>query len=269
MPASDVLCEVVDGVAVVTLNRPGRKNAWTYEMEPVFFDALDACDEDPEVRAIVITGAGDAFCAGMDMAALGELSQRKERTDLAWRTRPMTHARDLRKPTVAAINGACAGIGLALAVSCDVRFAAAGAKIAPSFTRRGLPAEFGVSWLLTRLIGPGHAADLLISSRTILAEEALAMGLVNRVVPAGDVLAAACDYARDLAANCSPRAMAFVKVQLEADWHRSLAESRADADRGVGDPDQRIDFREGVASFAERRPPEFRPLGSREPGEDG
>jgi enoyl-CoA hydratase/carnithine racemase len=172
----------------------------------------------------------------------------------------MSHARSLRKPTVAAVNGACAGIGLVQALSCDIRFAAQGAKIAPAFTRRGLPAEFGVSWLLSRQIGTGRAAELLISSRTITAAEALELGVVNRVYPDADVVGEAQAYAAELAAHCSPRAMAAIKEQLAADWSRSLADADADAKRRVADADLRVDFREGVAAFVEKRPPAFRSL---------
>jgi enoyl-CoA hydratase/carnithine racemase len=259
-----VLCDVVDGVATLTMNRPGRRNAWTYEMERRLFDLMDACDADSDVRAVVLTGSGTSFCPGLDIEVLDQASQRSAPADTSWRTRPMTHARTLRKPTIAAVNGACAGIGLVLALSCDIRFAAAGAKIAPAFTRRGLPAEFGVSWLLTRLVGTGRAAELLISSRTITGAEALELGIVNRVCPDGDVLRGAQEYAADLAERCSPRAMAAVKEQLAADWSRSLAEAEADATRRVGDPDLRVDFREGVAAFVEKRPPQFRPLAAEE-----
>ncbi|WP_416211433.1 enoyl-CoA hydratase-related protein [Frankia sp. Cas3] len=255
-----VLCDVDSGVATLTLHRPERKNAWTLDMERAFFDLLDACDDNPDVRVVLVTGAGTSFCPGMDMGYLDSVSQGPAAEKPAWRTRPMTHARSLRKPTIAVLNGACAGIGLVQALSCDLRFAAAGIKIAPSFTRRGLPAEFGVSWLLTRMIGPARAADLLISSRVVLAQEALALGLVDRVFPPDELMPAARAYAVDLVANCAPVAMAAVKAQLAADWGRTLADAQLDADALVRDTDRRIDFREGVAAFLERRPPDFRPL---------
>jgi enoyl-CoA hydratase/carnithine racemase len=259
-----VLCDIDGGVATLTLNRPARRNAWTFEMERRLFDLLDDCDADPAVRVIVLTGAGRSFCAGMDMAHLDKSSQSTTPFDTStWRTRPMFHARSLRKPTIAAVNGACAGIGLVQALSCDIRFAAADAKIAPSFTRRGLHAEFGVSWLLTRLVGTGRAAELLISSRTITGAEAFEIDMVNRVYPdAADVAARAQSYAADLATNCSPLAMAAVKEQLAADWSRSLTDADADGALRIRDPELRHEFREGVASFIERRPPHFRALGA-------
>ncbi len=258
-----VLCDVDSGIATLTLHRPERKNAWTYEMERAFFDLLDACDDDPDVRVVLVTGAGNTFCPGMDMGHLDSVSQGPAAEKPTWRTRPMTHARSLRKPTIAVINGACAGIGLIQALSCDLRFAASGIKIAPAFTRRGLPAEFGASWLLTRMIGPARAADLLISSRVVVAEEALALGLVDRVFPREELVVAARAYAADLVANCSPVAMAAVKAQLDADWGRTLAEAQQEAEALVRDTDRRIDFREGVAAFVERRPPNFRPVSPR------
>jgi enoyl-CoA hydratase/carnithine racemase len=256
-----VLCERRDGVATVTLNRPARMNAWTFEMEVAYFDLLDELDDDPEVRAVVLTGAGRGFCPGLDASVLAERTagvRGQEGED-----RPMYHAAALRKPLVAAINGGCAGIGLVQALVADVRFAAAGAKLATSFTRRGLVAEFGTSWMLARLVGTGNAMDLLLSGRAVPAEEALTLGLVNRVYPPDELLPAALAYAQDLATNCSPIAMQGVKEQVAQDWFRTLEESARDATRMVRDPVYRVDFTEGVTAFAEKRAPAFAPLPSR------
>jgi enoyl-CoA hydratase/carnithine racemase len=259
-PASDapVLCDVTDGVATVTLNRPERMNAWTHAMEVAYFDLVDELDDDASVRAVVLTGAGRGFCPGLDAADLSDRTQGisgQEGVD-----RPMTYARRLRKPLVAAINGGCAGIGLIQVLVADVRFAAAGAKLATAFTRRGLVAEFGASWLLPRIIGTGHAMDLLLSGRTITAEEALGMGLVNRVYPREELLDAAQGYARDLAANCSPLAMQAIKEQVATDWTGELDDSVTTAAKLVKEPARRPDFREGVAAYTERRAPNFAPL---------
>ena len=253
-----VLCDVADAVATVTLNRPERMNAWTRELELEYFDLVERLDADAAVRAVVLTGAGRGFCPGLDTAVLADRT-----AGIAGQEgegRPLTFPLRLRKPLVAAINGGCAGIGLLQALVADVRFAAAGAKLATSFTRRGLVAEFGSSWLLVRIVGTGHASDLLLSGRTVTAEEAFAIGLVNRVYPPDELLDAAQDYARDLASNCSPMAMQGVKAQLAAEWSRSLEESATDAVAMVRDPVRRVDFAEGVASYNEKRPPRFAAL---------
>ncbi len=260
LPTADapVVCEVADGVAMVTLNRPDRMNAWTHAMEVVYFDLVDELDADPSVRAVVLTGAGRGFCPGLDAADLADRTQGiagQEGVD-----RPMTYALRLRKPLIAAINGGCAGIGLVQALVADVRFAAEGAKLATAFTRRGLVAEFGASWLLPRIVGTGHAMDLLLSGRTITAEEAQGMGLVNRVYPPVELLPAALEYARDLATNCSPLAMQAVKEQVATDWTGELGDSVATAARLVKEAGRRPDFRQGVAAYAERRAPNFLPL---------
>ena len=166
-------------------------------MEVAYFDLVDSLDDDPDVRAVVLTGAGRGFCPGLDAGDLAARTQGvagQEGVD-----RPMTHARTLRKPLIAAINGGCAGIGLVQALVADLRFAAAGVKMATAFTRRGLVAEFGASWMLPRLVGTGNAMDLLLSGRVVTAEEALSMGLVNRVYPADELVPAAKAYAHDLA----------------------------------------------------------------------
>ena len=262
---ADVLWRVADSVATITLNRPERMNAWTWPMHAAFFELVDRADDDPEVRAVVITGAGRGFCPGMDMEFLAETS--KTVGDSVER-RPLTDLGALRKPVVTAINGACAGIGLVIALLSDVRFVAAGVRMTTSFTRRGLPAEFGASWLLPRVVGVGNAMDLLLSGRVIDAQEALDLGLVNRVYPAEELSSAALAYAQDLAENCSPVAMAAVKAQVAADWHRTPGESLAEATAMVAAPERRVDFREGVDSYVEKRPPNFRPLHAARRGVD-
>jgi enoyl-CoA hydratase/carnithine racemase len=261
-----VLCSVEHGVATVTLNRPHRMNAWTREMEELYFATLDGLAADADVRAIVVTGAGRGFCPGLDMEDLAGASQGREARDAS---RTMLHALGIMKPMVAAINGACAGIGLIQALACDVRFAASGARITTSFARRGLVAEFGAPWFLERIVGHANALDLLLSARTIEAEEACELGLVNWVVEAGRVVQKAGDYALDLAANCSPVAMAAIKQQVYDDWFRSAAASEDEWRRLVAQPHRKRDLREGVASYVEKRPPRFGPYtGSATPPSD-
>ena len=250
--------EVRDGVAKLTLNRPDRLNAWTPEMEARYFGLLEHSVDDPAVRVIVVTGAGKGFCAGVDMEALQGISGGGT---FAGSGKPQTFPLTIAKPILAAINGACAGLGLVQALMCDLRFAAAGAKFTTAFVRRGLVAEHGSSWILPRLVGPARALDLLLSGRVVLAEEALAMGIVNRVVAPDTLLDTAMDYARGLAAHCSPAAMAAIKHQVYRHSETDLATAMRESNELMAASLQRPDFREGVASFVERRPPRFAPLG--------
>jgi enoyl-CoA hydratase/carnithine racemase len=165
------------------------------------------------------------------------------------------------KPIVAAINGACAGIGLVQALMCDIRFCARTAKISTAFARRGLPAENAVAWLLGRLAGQGVAADLLLSARVITADEALELGIVNRVVHSDELLEVTQAYATDLAASCSPAAMAQIKAQLYQSLDSELEAARRDAKRAFEQARNAPDFREGIASFMEKRSPRFEGLG--------
>jgi enoyl-CoA hydratase/carnithine racemase len=256
-----VLCDIEEGVAQLTLNRPDRLNAWTGAMERAYFGALEDCAARSDVRAIVVTGAGRGFCAGADMDDLQTIGANgAEAADHD--RRPQTFPLTIPKPIVAAINGACAGLGLVQALMCDVRFAAAEAKLTTAFARRGLVAEHGISWILPRLVGPARALDLLLSGRVVLGEEAERLGLVNRAVAGGGVLEEARAYARDLAANCAPSSMAAMKHQvyaaLDQDVETALLEANARMKASLGADD----FREGVASFLEKRPPDFAPLGA-------
>lgn len=254
---------IEDGVAVITLNRPERLNAWTAEMERDYFDALQDCADSAAVRAIVVTGAGRGFCAGADMQDLQAIGAGTFEGDGAQRqSRPQTFPLGIEKPIVAAINGACAGIGLVQALMCDIRFAAADAKLTTAFARRGLVAEHGISWLLPRLIGPARALDLLLSGRVVLAEEARELGLVNRVLSPEGLLDATLQYARELAVNCSPASMATMKRQVYADLERGLDAALTRADELMFASFAQPDFQEGVASFLERREPSFAALGS-------
>jgi enoyl-CoA hydratase/carnithine racemase len=254
---------VQDGVAVLTLNRPDRLNAWTAEMEHAYFGMLEECASSTEVRAIVVTGAGRGFCAGADMQELQAIGDGtvEAAVDLHER-RAQTFPLSITKPIVAAVNGACAGIGLVQALMCDVRFAADGAKLTTAFARRGLVAEHGISWILPRLVGPARALDLLLSGRVVLAQEALAMGLVNRVAAPEKLLDEALDYARELARSCSPASMATMKRQVYAALESGLSEALAEADRLMLESFTAPDFVEGVTSFLERRDPRFAALGT-------
>jgi enoyl-CoA hydratase/carnithine racemase len=258
-PEDTVTIDVREGVAVLTLNRPERANAWTADMERRYFDLIDQADADPEIRVVVCTGSGRSFCPGMDMSVLDSMS-RETSNGMEWRTRAITHALTLRKPLIGAINGATSGHGLVQALCCDVRFVAAEANIATGFARLGLPAESSVSWLLPRLVGTSRAADLLLSGRKITGEEAGRIGLADFVLPRERLLDAALAYARDIAVSCSPVAISTMKRQLAADWDRSQKQSLEEALLLMRDPMRRADFREGVAAYAQRRKPRFRGL---------
>jgi enoyl-CoA hydratase/carnithine racemase len=253
-----VLYSVKDAIATLTLNRPDRMNAWTLEMEALYFDLLEQADDDPDVRVIIVTGAGRGFCPGMDSSALSDRAAGGP--PISERSRPLTFPLSIRKMTVAAINGACAGIGLIQALCCDVRFVASEAKIATAFTRRGLAPEFGAGWLLTRVVGAGHASDLLLSSRTIRGVDAQRIGLAVQAVPGEELLATAHDYAADVATNCSPRAIAYAKADMLRDWTRTKEQAEDDSLQVTEREGHKEDFREGVQSFVEKRPASFRNL---------
>ncbi|MGN6474324.1 MAG: enoyl-CoA hydratase-related protein, partial [Mycobacteriales bacterium] len=212
---TEVLLEVDDsGVALITLNRPEQNNSWTPGMEKEFSETLAAVDRDPAARVAVLTGAGRMFCPGVGGGRLEEIADAG--LDYSGRI-PFIRTLELRKPLIAAINGGCAGVGLVQAMMCDIRFMSATAKISTAFARRGLPAEHGISWLLPRIIGVERSMDLVLSARTVTAEEALQLGLVSRLVAPDELLATALGYARDIAANCAPEAMARIKRQIHAD----------------------------------------------------
>ncbi|MGH7965824.1 MAG: enoyl-CoA hydratase-related protein [Candidatus Binatia bacterium] len=261
---------VEDRVATITLNRPQRLNAWTGRMNIEYRGVLDQAERDPAVRVIIVTGAGRAFCAGADFQALeGHIAKGRydpgTTDDMAqpgYGVRPEFDAElayhfGLTKPVIAAINGPVAGIGLVLACFLDLRFAAAGAKFTTAHGKLNLPAEYGLSWVLPRLIGVTRANDVLLSSRTFLAEEAYELGMLNKVLPPEELLPYVYDYARNLAATVSPGSLRETKRQIYADLHRDVATSvrtsRQLFDQMMGEKD----FAEGVRAFQEKRPPRW------------
>jgi enoyl-CoA hydratase/carnithine racemase len=267
MPYQHILYEVSDKVATITLNRPDRMNAWTAIMEHDVREAMTAARDDDNVRVIVLTGAGRAFCAGADMEALKTIDpdamRRAEnippfdmnrRSD--WQSR-YAYFPSIPKPVIGMLNGATAGIGLVHALYCDVRFAAEGAVFTTAFARRGLIAEHGISWMLPRLVGHANALDLLMSARRVSSDEALRMGLVNRLYPAEKLREETYAYARDLADFVSPSSMAVIKRQLYDVPFQTLSEATIDANREMMVSLRSEDFREGVASFVEKRAPRF------------
>jgi enoyl-CoA hydratase/carnithine racemase len=262
--------EVEGRIATITLDRPHRLNAWTGRMHTEYRWALDQAEHHDDVRVIVVTGEGRGFCAGADAGALEghvEKGGYDPGTDDDLATPGFGVASEfdqsyafhfgLTKPVIAALNGPAAGVGLVLACYCDLRFAAAGVKLTTSHGKLNLPAEYGLSWLLPRLVGVGRAMDLLLSSRVVLAEEALELGLVNRVWPADELLPRTYDYALDLAEQVSRRSLAETKRQVYVDQHRDVGSSVAEAERLLDEMMREPDFHEGVRALNEKRAPRF------------
>ncbi len=271
-----ILYEVDDPVATITLNRPDSMNGWTDRMGQEVRHAVARAEADAAVVGIVITGAGRAFCAGADLKVLSSITEdgTMESGDADLPAPPETAPRpaDLDgaytyllacpKPIVAAINGACAGMAVPIALSCDLRFMAEEAVLLTAFPQRGLIAEWGLSWLLPRVVGTAHAMDLLLSSRKVTGTEAAAMGLVNQALPADQVLAHSQQYVRDLAERCSPTSMSVIKRQVYEQLHAGLGAAELESRRLMVESFSRPDFKEGVQSFLEKRPPSFERLGS-------
>lgn len=268
--------EVADRVATITLSRPERLNAWTGRMATEYRHLLQQASDDPAVRVIVVTGEGRGFCAGAESEELAGHAERGgydpgTPADVAtpgFGVRPEFDAElayhfGIPKPVIAAVNGPAAGIGFALACYCDLRFAAAGAKLTTAHGKLGLPCAFGLSWLLPKLVGLTRAMDLILSSRTITADEAASLGLVNEVVPADELPGRVAEYARLLATTVSPASMAASKLQVYDAFHRTAAQSVHDAESRLTPMMQGPDYAEGVAALRTKRQPDFADLTAR------
>lgn len=266
-----ILYAIEDPVATISFNRPERLNAWTTRMDREVRHAVAEAESDERVIAIVLTGAGRGFCSGADLQGLKQLSEGggfgEAGTNLdadpgdpemaeGFRG-TYSYFTSVRKPVIAAINGPCAGLGLPLLLHCDIRFASDRALFTTAFSRRGLIAEWGISWSLPRLVGVGQALDLLFSARKIGAREAERIGLVNRVVPHEDLHKFVREYVVELAENCSPASLAVMKRQVYEDLTASFGEAQKKAIRLMTESFERPDFHEGVTSFLDERPPRF------------
>lgn len=267
----EILYEVDDPVATITLNRPDALNAWTSGMDGEIRDAVERAAADPKVVGIVVTGAGRGFCAGADMKLLSGLVDGGD--DAITSSRPtwsgatgdfdgrLTYLMAVDKPIIAAVNGPVAGMGFPFALGADLRVVTPGAVFLTAFAQRGLIAEWGLGWLLPRLVGPSVALDLLFSSRRVGGEEAHRIGLANYLVDTDDLLPFCRRYVEQLAASCSPASIAVMKRQVYEHFHRGLGDAERDAQRLMLASFERPDFGEGVRSFVEKRPPEFPRIG--------
>lgn len=269
----EIIYEVDDPVATITFNRPDRLNALTARTQVEFKHALVQAEKDERVVGIVVTGAGRAFSAGADMQALSQIAEAgaigrdESLVVLESETRDRDVDPELRvtwsiipsigKPVIAAINGPVAGMSFAIASLCDLRFASESAVFTTSFSQRGLVAEHGLSWTLSRLVGPSKALDLLWTARKFGADEAEKMGFVDRVLAADALLPTVRGYIADLSKNCSPTSIMVMKRQVYLHMVRTLSDAMDESNRLMAESLGRPDFREGVASFMEKRPPNF------------
>jgi enoyl-CoA hydratase/carnithine racemase len=270
MSYSEILYQAREGVATITLNRPDKLNAWTARMEQEFSQAVLAAASDDAVRVILLTGAGRGFCAGADMSLLSAAAEASStvsghrRSDVDF---PEDTPAELRKryswllaipkPIIGAINGAAVGLGFVIPLYCDIRIASSAAKFCTIFSKRGLIAEYGMAWMLPRIVGLANAMDLLLTARMVDASEALRLGLVTRVMGEENFAGEAQAFAMELAASVSPRSSRVMKRQVYAALNQGLGES---IDTAFDEMMQSIacdDFKEGVRHFLEKRAPAF------------
>lgn len=289
MPYRQIICNVEKNILTITLNRPEKRNAWTWVMANELRDAMLRAERDGDVRVIVLTGAGNAFCSGADLDELEHVKNtlqdvlQKDNRDTAekkvsilMRTKTdeeldpenasgrredfrkrFSYFLGVEKPVIAAVNGPAVGLGLVVGLFCDIRFASDNAKFSTAFSRRGLIAEHGISWILPRIAGLANALDLLFSSRMIDAGEALSMGLVNRVFPQNEFMSRVMKYASILATEVSPRSLGIMKRQVYRAQFQTLAEAWQEADAEMLLSFRSEDAKEGVAHFLEKRAPNF------------
>ncbi|MEM7542795.1 MAG: enoyl-CoA hydratase [Pseudomonadota bacterium] len=272
MSYEEILVDIDNAVATVTLNRPDNLNAWTRVMEREVRAAMTDLAGNDTVKVIVLTGAGRGFCAGADMNLLSDVSESGTSDSV---TDPIpggveggldlpadyhlryTYFPTVPKPIIAAINGPAAGLGLIMSLYCDVRFAAEDAKFTTAFSRRGLIAEHGISWMLPALIGHANALDLLLSARKFSGKEATEMGLVNKAIPGEQLMDEVYAYAKDMAEMVSPRSIRVMKRQVYRAVLQSLEEATMIANSEMPGSFVSEDFKEGVAHFVEKRAPNF------------
>jgi enoyl-CoA hydratase/carnithine racemase len=259
MEYKETLYEKDSHIATVTLNRPERRNAWTFRMREEVYQALKDAESDAQVRVIIITGAGTTFCAGADVSILS--GQSKETAEASavfndWVSH-FTYPQKILKPIIVALNGPAIGWGFTLIMFYDIRIAAESAKLSVMYPRRGLAMEGGASWMLPRLVGWGKALELAFTARTLSAKEALDLGILNHVVPDGQLMAKAREIANEIAENCSPVAVAEIKREiyehLDTDLPSAIRDSMATFDALY----KTEDFKEGIRAMMQKRAPKF------------
>jgi enoyl-CoA hydratase/carnithine racemase len=273
MQNQETLYQVIDRVATITLNRPDKLNAWTAIMEREVRAAMDEAEKDDNVRVIVLTGAGRGFCSGADMSLLSAVAEKgineQQRAQAVQAVGAGPHGvradfqkkysyfPGLTKPVIGGINGVAVGLGMVITLYCDVRLASDAARFGTVFARRGLIAEYGMAWMLPRLVGHANALDLLLSARMIDAAEAFRMGLANQVLPQATFAEAVQKYAAEIASTVSPRSLRVMKRQVYDAMFQTLGEAFDTSEREMVASLQCEDFKEGVAHFVEKRPPVF------------
>lgn len=269
---NEIIYEVTDNVAVLSLNRPETLNALTDLTQAEMRHALSMADSNQDVIGSVLTGVGRGFCSGVDMNALGKMSEAGRRLgnlhphlqdtvdnplDDPNYTDGITYLLSLRKPVIAAINGACAGLGFSVATFCDLRFIDRSAKLTTSFAQRGLIAEHGTSWMLPRLIGPANALDLFWTSKRFNGEEAFRIGYANQLCEDGECVKDATNYLQSIAERSAPNSLMLMKRQVYRHLNRELGPAMNESTKWMDESLARGDFKEGVDSFVQKRPPEF------------
>src|SRR5580698_2672285 len=270
MTYEQITYETANLVATITLNRPDKLNAWTQKMDEEIGSAVRAASADDQVRVIILTGAGKGFCAGADMSLLSEISQESApragrflvdtgmhgdvpadfRKKYAWLL-------SVPKPIIAAINGPAVGLGFIIPLYCDFRIASEKARFSVIFSKRGLVAEYGLAWMLPRLVGTGNAIELMFTSKMVDAAEALRIGLVTRILPEENFLPAVQEIAREMAATVSPRSLRVMKRQIYTGLLQNLGEAYDESLEEMRGSFGTEDFREGVAHFLEKRASAF------------
>ena len=258
------------GLATIWLNRPHRMNAWTGRLHTEYRYLLKRANDDSKVRAIIVTGVGKGFCVGGDSQALSGHADRGAYSpgiseDIAkpgYGTDPNFDASfayhfGLDKPVIAAMNGPAAGVGLALACFADLRFAVPSVKFTTAHGKLNLPAEYGLSWMLPKIVGLGRANDLLLTSRVFTSDEALTLGFVNQIFEPEALMAQTREYAHQLIASVSPNSLRQTRWQIYKDLHRDVASAVIESERLIEDMAKEEDFKEGIAALVEKRPPRW------------